>query len=1111
MTDKPIKSERVSYLSTLKFDPNLRNRWWAKYITNFRFVLLLIVSIIAIGTFSYFAIPRRLNPEIKIPIVIVTTILPGSSPNDIESLVTVPLEDKLKNLKGLDTITSVSRENVSNITLQFVTGTNPDQAKSDAQSAVDSAKLPTDAQTPSVIAIDFENQPVWNFAIVTNEDVGSLNRFAKVLKSKIEASRKVDRVTTSGLDTQEIQVIVNQPKLQDYNLNSFTLAQAISKATNSYPAGTIETKSSNFSLSIDRDIYSLEDIRAIRITVAGQVIRLGDVATVAERPKLLEANTYYASSSAQPQRTAQFFVYRAKTANIDATETEVKKILNETITQYDNRFQVINVLNAAEEIANQFGELVSEFRSTIILVFINLLLFLGLRQALISSLTVPLTFLSAIAIMNILGQTLNFLTLFAFLIALGLLIDDTIVTVAAMTRYSAIKRFTPDEAGMLVWRDFIVPLWSTTITTIWAFVPLLIASGIIGEFIKPIPIVVTSTMLSSTSIAVLITLPLMIVTLKSRFPLRVQILLRTVIAVLLIGIGVLLLPKNPLFPLAISVYILLLSVLVLTRSTLLSRYDGFKKKHKMLASIEKRTLYIINNGLINLEVVSRKYMSIIARLLNSRSARIKTLLAIVIFAVVAYLLVPLGLVKSEFFPKTDADLIYISVDMPTGANLQRTNGEAVRLLNELRHTPGILFVIADVNAGMDTMGARSNTTGSILYTLHLVDKKERKLTSVQIAEYLRKRYQGYVAGTLAVREQSGGPPAGADLQIKILGDDLGVLDAYADKIVARLNKVQGVTNVEKSIKPGTSKIVFIPDKAKVAQAGLTVDAIALSLRTLASGFTLDTIKLDNGDDQDIVFLYSEKTATPEEISTISIPTQTGTVYPILSLGALKLSSNPTTIVRENGKRSISVSATVTKGFNIQEINKQLETYANTELKLPPGYNWETGGVNEENQKSVNSIFQAMALSFLLILITMIIEFRSYRQAAIVMLTIPLAIPGVFYIFGLTGTPLSFPALIGVLALFGIVVTNAIVVVEKINDNRKEGMPLKESIIDASGSRLEPVMLTSITSILGLLPITIADPLWRGLGGAIIAGLLFSGIIKLFFVPLAYYIVYQKEK
>jgi len=322
-----------------------------------------------------------------------------------------------------------------------------------------------------------------------------------------------------------------------------------------------------------------------------------------------------------------------------------------------------------------------------------------------------------------------------------------------------------------------------------------------------------------------------------------------------------------------------------------------------------------------------------------------------------------------------------------------------------------------------------------------------------------------------------------------------------------MKKQSGLANVQNSNQASTSKIVFVPDKSKLADAGLTPDALGLWLRTYASGFTLDTIK-QNNDDTDITFLMGANPQSPASLGSILVPTPNGQV-PLLSLGKLKLDTNPLTIVREDGKHSVTVTAGVTQGISSTEKNKVVEKFAN-DLHLPSGYSWKTGGVNEENQKSVQSILSAMLLSFLLILVTMVIEFGSYRQTLIALLIIPLGVSGVFYVFALAGIPLSFPALIGILALFGIVVTHAIVVIEKINDNRRHGMELHDSLVDAAASRLEPVLLTSLATIVGLVPITLSNALWRGLGGAIIAGLLFSGAIKLFFVPVVYY-EWFKEK
>ncbi len=518
---------------------------------------------------------------------------------------------------------------------------------------------------------------------------------------------------------------------------------------------------------------------------------------------------------------------------------------------------------------------------------------------------------------------------------------------------------------------------------------------------------------------------------------------------------------------------------------------------------------ISDRGLIDIEILSHGYMRMIDRVLISKHGKRNTIIAIITFTLAAYLLVPLGFVKNEFFPKTDSNLIFVNIELPPGTTSEVANQETKDVLEQVRVFPEVNFAVAESGAAFSgNSGGRTSSNNSVLVTLHLTDKGERSSESSDIAQDLRNKFKDYQKGTFTVQEQSGGPPAGADLQVTILGNDLTALDNYSNKIIQFLKAQPGITNTNKSIKPGTSKIVFTPDKNKLIENSLTVDSLSLMLRTYASGFTLDSIKNDDKD-HDIVMRISDGSQTPEDLGTLSITTSKGKV-PLLSLGKLTLDTNPTVINREQGKRSITVTATVISGFNIQEENTKLQAFIKDKLNLEPGFTWKTGGVNEENEKSVQSILQAMVLSFLLILVTMVVEFRSFRQTFIALMFIPLSVSGVFYIFALFGIPLSFPALIGVLALFGIVVRHAIVVMEKVNDNLREGMSLRDAVVDAAGNRLEPVLLTSLAAILGLIPITLSDPLWRGLGGAIIAGLLFSGAIKLFFVPVAYYLFFKKS-
>ncbi len=617
-------------------------------------------------------------------------------------------------------------------------------------------------------------------------------------------------------------------------------------------------------------------------------------------------------------------------------------------------------------------------------------------------------------------------------------------------------------------------------------------------------------MISSTAIAVLITLPIMILILKPAFPARVVGLLK--IIALLVALGVLLTVAkgNQFLPFIMVLFFAWLLIIKTVGKKVWLKIKSFLQT-PVIKSGWHKAQRIIDHGIIDVEGFEAAYYRTILRIISSRSARIKVIVAILIYAIVSFSLLPLGLVKNEFFPKSDQETIYVSIELPAGNSLDTTYAEASRVLDDLRHTEHTEFVVAEIGRGISADGGRENSSNGVLFSVHLPKAEERSISSMELGQTLREKFASYTAGKTSVIEVSGGPPAGADLQIKLLGDDLSTLDSYASKITEFLSQEPGVTNVDKSIKTGTSQLVFVPDLARLADAGISIDQIGLWLRMYASGFTLDSVRWGGNDTekQDIVFKMSNNPSV-DNLSSLEVTNSRGTSYPLNALGHWEARPNPTQITRENGSRTISVTATVVSGYSPTELNKKLEAFADT-IELPQGYSWATGGVNEENEKSVTSILQAMVVAAILILVTMVIQFGSFRQAFIVLLVIPLAVSSVFFIFALTGTPLSFPALIGVLSLFGIVVTNSMFIVDKINLNQKQGMPLKEAIADAGSSRLEPIILTKLCTVLGLLPITISDPLWRGLGGAIISGLLISSTIMLLFIPSVYYQMFKNEK
>ncbi len=1111
--------EQQTYLDLLKFDTKLLSSLPGRYLKNIRLMMLLLLGLVVMGTYSYITLDRTLYPEVNIPIVLVQTVLPGAGPEDVEALITKPIEKEIKSIKGVNTYTSASQDNVSVVSVEFESQFDAKEARDEVQSAVDSVtNLPEDAQNPIIQELDFENVPVLDFVLIKKEktkDVASLQRIADDLKTAIEDIPYVDRVDMNGYDKREIQIQVKPAFVEEKNIDPITFSQTLQAALSSYPAGNVQTNTSQFSLTIEQPIQIINDIRQTPITFGQNRYVLEEIADIFETSASNQPSTYFANQDREVQPAITFSVFKTSDAQIDDTAQEVQKKIDQVLEKTGDTYETKTVINYADLIDKQFGDLINNFYQTLLLVFLSMFLLYGIRQASIASFAIPFSLFIVFVSMKITNITLNFISIFSLLIALGLFVDNAVVIIEAYTSYYRSGKFTPLQTAILVWKDFFVELFSINLLTIWAFLPLLITTGIIGEFIKPLPIIVSIAMMSSVAVAVLFTLPAMMILTQFSIAKRIKIALGILFGITF-SIALYFVLPNSILKIP-TIIIILFSSLVLfyIQKQLLSQTKQAIKSNRCAKKIASFSQKAFDKGFIRLDSLSQQYKKVVTKLLEKKSLRLQVLAFIILFTIASYALIPLGLLQQEFFPKSNEEEVYIQLELPAGTPLDTTTQRALEITNQVRAIPDALFITTRIQStagfGVNVAAPQSNQA---VITIKLSPSDERKKTSIEIAQELREKFKNYSSGNIQIVETTGGPPAGEDLEINIAGDDLTELQHYADQTMLFLSNLEGTANVNKSIKQGTSKIVFIPDTQKLKQYTINERTIGVWLRTLVSGFQLDTLTIDEND-YDIILKLHKGTISPDNLNLLRIPVPTTSsrtpMYTSLQeLGTFELKPNPTIITRENGSRTIKITAAALPGYIPTELNKELETFAKNELRLPSNYSWSVGGVNKENQKSMESIIQAMGISALLILATMVVQLGSFRKAVIVMLVIPLAVSGVFIWFSLTNTPLSFPAMVGLLSLFGIVIANSLMIVDKVNKNQEAGMNTKHAIIDASASRLEPIALTSISQIIGLIPVTLSDPLWRGLGGAIIAGLSFSGSIMLLFIPIAYYYFFPEE-
>jgi len=1103
------------YLKSTKFNSKTINKFVRDYLGNMRVVILLVIALLVGGFLSYKSLPQTVAPEINLPMIVVTSTLPGAPPEDVETLITIPIEDKLKGVSGVDTVISTSSNSSMFSILTFDRGIDESRALNDVESAVGRVNnLPEDATDPSVEAVDFEDYPIIRVALsVDGNSQAALAGHTQKLIDTLEAHTLIDRVLTAGQPTQEVQITISSEKMAALNLQSQVLQTAIKSAVSTLPSGTIENMQMARSLTINTSIDDVNDLRQLPLLLNSKSYTLGEIAKITERPAPGHTNAWLANG-ANLHSIAILDIHRTSGADLTKAAAAAEKIITTTIAETEGFHEQV-LLNMSTDQVEQFDELVRNLGITILLVFLTLMLFVGWRQALLAAFSIPLTYAVAFIVMNMMGLTVNFLSLFSLLLSLGLLVDVTIVIISAMSTYMRDGRYNSYKTGLLVYRDFFITLLITTLTTVWAFVPLLLTSGMMGEYLRSIPIIVSSILLASVFVGIFIILPLMIWLFSFSIPKRVKILL-IIISSLILSTFIIFIFKTPLpFILIIGGLLFLLGTSgkkILLRKT--TEPSPSTPRHTTMANNSSQEA-VTSQSFINVKFLEKFYKKILTTILNSKKIRRKTIAMVVIFFIFSFSLVTTGLVKNEFFPGEDVDFFFVTIELPQGTKSSITEKHAQNILPAFSSLDGVIGTTLQTGFEIDSNGSVNAIGPNVaLLTILTPKKKDGGIGSQKVAAQARQLpiISEFTKGTITVSELSGGPPAGADVVVTFVGENLTTLRNLANLLKNSLDEEFPIENIIISPRLAAATVEFVPDDNVLANRGLTREMIAGQLYLFANGFTLaDDIEFANlTDKRDIVLRFDEKTPNLESLGRVMITTANGNV-PLESLGTLRLSQNVSRITREDFDHTVTLTAGLKKGANLVEVNKKIADVVNDKLNFPTGYTWRTGGANEKNQESVQSILQGMLLAFALIFLTLIIHLKSYRKAMLVLLTIPPAASGVFIIFALTGISLSFPALIGVLALFGIVVNNAIIVISQINANQKVGMDYKQSIIEGASSRLEPILLSSLTTVIGLLPITFSDPVWQGLGGAIISGLLFSGTIMLFFIPVTYYAIMGDEK
>ena len=1007
---------------------------------------LIFIGIIVFGLFSVSKLGVDQYPDIEVPYISVITMYPGGNAEDIETNITRILEDQLNSVDNLDKITSKSSDNVSMVILEFEYGCDLTEAANDVRDVVSRSQslLPEEVEYPTVMKFSTSMMPIMMLSVTADE---SYNALYKILDDKManELNRinGIGSVAVIGAREREVQVNVDPNKLEAYGLTVESLGQIIAAENINVPAGKLDLGTQTFNLKTDLEFQDSREL--FDIVISNQGGRTVMLSDVAEIKDTLEELTM--DERINGRRGVRILVQKQTGANSVQIIEDVQEKLKEIIPTLPPDCKVETIYESSEYINSAINSLAETIMFAFIFVILVVMFFLGRwRATFIICLTIPISLICAFIYLYAVGSTLNIISLSALSIAIGMVVDDAIVVLENITTH--IERGSkPKEAAIYATNEVWLSVIATTLVVVAVFMPLTMIPGMAGILFRELGWIVTIVVCVSTCAAITLT-PML------------------------------------------SAYML--------------KLDGGEHTYKGVGIIYK-PIDLFLKWLDNL------YEKMLRFVVKWRKTA--TFLLMLLFGL-SLLLV--SKVPTEFFPPSDNSRISMTVKLPQNTHVDET-ARIARQIDDIiaEKYPYIHMVSASAGENSSSNAfAAMQTTGSHLinYNLRMPNRKDvERPTIFEISDGLRKDLASIPEITefqvIPGGQQGGGMGGGAStVDIKVFGHDMETAMNTAKDLQARLSKLSTMRDVQLSREDLQPEFNVRFDRQKLAYYGLNSATVAQFIRNRIYGYECTKYRED-GDEYNIVVRYAENfRESIEDVENIVLYTAMGQPIKLKEVATISEEYSSPTIERENRQRIVtvkgSVGAGVALGDAVVEVNSVLADY-----EVPTGITLELGGSIEDQGEAFSDIGLLLVLIVVLVYIVMATQFESLLYPFIIMFTIPFAMSGVFIALWLTGTPLSIIALIGAIMLVGIVTKNGIVMVDYMNLLVERGSSISDAVINGGKSRLRPVLMTSLTTVLGMLPMALGigegSETWQPMGVSVVGGLFMSTIITLFIVPSLY--------
>lgn len=1001
--------------------------------------MMVFVAIIVFGLYTLTRLPVDLYPEMEMPAISVMTVYAGANASDIETNVSKIIENTLNSIENLKEITSISRENLSVVTIEFEWEANLDEAANDIRNQLEFIKdaLPEGAESPVVYKFNSSMMPILAYAITADESYEGIERI--IDDNVINYLNRIDGIGSvglSGVPTRKIYVEVDPVKLDAMNLTLEQVGGMIQAENINVPSGNVKMGLMDYQLKIQGEFTQSDQIKSIILgSYNGQTVRINDIATVRDSIKDMTVDERIDS-----YKGIRMFVQKQSGANTVAVASEVTKQLAELQKRLPSDIKIHELFNSADFISDSIDNLTETLLYAFLFVILVILFFLGRwRATFIIVLTIPISLITAFIYLGLTGGSINIISLTSLSIAIGMVVDDAIVVLENITKHIE-RGSSPREAAIYATNEVWLAVIVTTLVIVAVFLPLTLVSGMTGVLFKQLGWIVTITVVTSTVAAISLT------------PMLSSKLLR------------------------------------------------LKEKSKSKYSYENT----IQRFLDKMDIVYERIIRFVLR--HKVSAMIVSLL---ILASTMMLLPKIG---TEFIPEADQSRLSATIELQTGVRVEETSQVARKIETIIQERYKDEMILVSTSSGSDDEGGLAALFGSsgshmISLTLKLKPIAERNRSCWEIGDDLRAQLETIPEISEFNVSYTGGGMMGGDnnVEVEIYGYSFDATNDLALQISDKLKDMPTATNVQVSRDELKPELEFVLDHEKMSIYGLNTASVANVLRNRVTGMTATQFRED-GEEYDIVVRLSEdKRNTISGIEDIIVTSSQGTKVRLGDIGEVKETFLPPNIDHKRRERIVTVSVTP-NGVSLGQLANEIQKIIR-DVEIPSGILVDVGGSYEDQQESFMDLGLLMILSLLLVYIVMAAQFESFKTPIIIMVSIPFSFSGVVLALWLTGSNLSIIAALGAVLLIGIVVKNAIVLVDYINLMRDRNIPLYEAIALSGKSRLRPVLMTALTTGLGMLPMALSTgegaEIWSPMGISVIGGLVFSTFLTLVVVPVIY--------